>query len=630
MANLSTNTKDIKYLNKDFADFKSALVEYAKAYYPTAYNDFTVSSPGTMFIEMASYVGDVLSFYLDNQLQETFLQYAKQKNNLYTLAYMLGYRPKVTSAATVDLEVYQILPSSGSLGNYSPDYNYALIINEGMQVASINNNSLNFYVPEKINFSASSSTEPVDVSVYSVDNNGDPIYYLLRKTVKAISGTVRTATFDFSAAKKFDSATVQDTRIIEITNVTDSDGNKWYEVPYLAQDTVMLPQQNLPGLNPDYSDDSGEVPYLISLQKVPRRFVTRYKTDGTLELQFGAGVEAVADEAFLPNPNTVGYGTIDSLSKLNTVYAPSNFTTTETYGLAPSNTTLTVEYIAGGGAEANVPSNQLAKVVSYTYSFLGGIVDSTKAQQVLQSLATNNTQQATGGGDGDTVEQLRQNTLNQYPAQMRAVTLEDYLSVAYSMPGKFGQVSKAFVTKDDVITSQPATDDLISEDPLAVSLYVLSYDSQKRLIQPPLTLKQNLKTYLSQYRMLTDSVNLKSAYIINIGVSFDIILRPNYSNRDVLAQCLLQLKDYFNIEKWQINQPIILSDIYTLLDQVVGVQTVQKIEITNKTGELDGYSKYSYDIVAGTLNGVIYPSLDPSIFEIKYPDLDIQGRVVTY
>ncbi len=440
MANISTNTKDIKYLSKDFTDFKAALVEYAKAYYPTAYNDFTVSSPGTMFIEMASYVGDVLSFYLDNQLQETFLQYAKQKNNLYTLAYMLGYRPKVTSAATVDLEVYQILPSSGSSGNYSPDYNYALIINEGLQVASATNSSLNFYVPEKINFSASSSKEPVEVSVYSVDSNSDPVYYLLKKTVKAISGTARSTTFTFNTARKFESVTVQDTRIIEVTNVTDSDGNKWYEVPYLAQDTVMVPVQNLPALNPDYSDDGSIVPYMISLQKVPRRFVTRFKTDGTLELQFGAGIEQVSDESELPNPNTVGYGTIDSLSKLNTVYTPSNFTTTETYGLAPSNTTLTVEYLVGGGAEANVPSNQLTQILDYTYSFLGGIVDNVKAAQVIQSVVTNNPLQATGGGDGDTVEQIRQNTLNQYPAQMRAVTLEDYLAAAYSMP----QLNKYF------------------------------------------------------------------------------------------------------------------------------------------------------------------------------------------
>jgi hypothetical protein len=630
MANQPTNTKDIKYINKDFADFKATLIEYAKSYFPTTYNDFSTASPGTMFLEMAAYVGDVLSFYLDNQLQETFLQYAKQKDNLYTLAYMLGYRPKVTSAATVNLDIYQIIPASGSAGNKQPDYNYALIIDEGMQVTSATNNDTNFYIPEKVDFSVSSSANPIEVSVYSIDGSGDPINYLLKKGAKALSGTVKTATFSFGTGEKFSTRTIQDTNIIEVVNVVDADNHKWYEVPYLAQDIVMLPIQNLPGNNPVYSGDRDVAPYILNLQKVPRRFVTRFKTDSTLELQFGSGINTAADEPFVPNPNMVGFGTIDSLSKLTTAYDPADFTRTETYGLAPNNTTLTVQYIAGGGAGANIPSNLLNKVSSFTYSFLGGIVDQVKGNQAVQSVAVNNPTAAIGGGDGDTVEQLRLNTLNQFPSQMRAVTLQDYLAAAYSMPGKFGQVAKAYITKDDVVFRQDTGGNDTTQDPLAASIYILGYDSNKNLIQPPDILKQNLKAYISQYRMLTDSINIKNGYVINIGVSFEIVLRPNYNNRDVLAQCLVVLKDYFNVDKWQMNQPIILSEIYSALSQVDGVQTAQKVTITNNSGEANGYSKYSYDISAGTLKGVIYPSLDPSIFEVKYPDTDIQGRVVTF
>lgn len=629
MAN-STNTKDIKYINKDFADFKSALIEYAKTYFPTAYNDFNTASPGTMFIEMAAYVGDVLSFYLDNQLQETFLQYAKQKNNLFTLAYMLGYRPKVTSAATVDLDVYQVLPASGSLGNYVPDYNYALTIDEGMQVGSELSTGTRFYVPEKINFFVSSSADPVDISVYSVDNNGDPLYYLLKKTVKAISGTVRSVQFAFDRSEKFATRILTDTDIIEIINCIDSDGNRWYEVPYLAQDTIMTAVDNIPALNPQYSSGSTTVPYILNIEKIPRRFVTRFKTNSTLEIQFGAGVNEGADEPYIPNPAMVGAGTIDSLTKLSTAYDPSNFINTKTYGIAPSNTTLTFNYLVGGGAKANVQSNELTKVLNYTSNFYGGIVNPTVGAQILSLLAVNNPAPATGGGDGDTVEELRLNTLSQFPSQMRAVTLEDYLATTYSMPAKFGQIAKAYVTKDDIIFNQATGGDPALQDPLAASIYVLTYNNNKQLTTASSLLKQNIKTYVSQYRMLTDSVNIKDAYIINIGVTFDIILRPNFNNRDVLASCIVALKNYFNIDNWQINQPIILSEIYTLLDQVQGVQTVQKVTITNNTGESSGYSKYSYDISAATLKSVIYPSLDPSIFEVKYPDLDIQGRVVTF
>ena len=630
MANSNTDTKDIKYINKDFADFKAALIEYAKAYFPTVYNDFSSASPGTMFIEMASYVGDVLSFYLDNQLQETFTQYAKQRNNLFTLAYMLGYRPKVTSAATVDLDVYQTVPATGVPGDYEPDYNYALILNEGMQVASSTNNAIGFYVPEKVNFAVSSSTDSVEVSVYTVDNVGNPTQYLLKKTAKAISGTVKTVTFAFGVGEKFATRTIEDVNIIEVISVIDSDDNRWYEVPYLAQDTIMTATQNTAAYSPNYSDSLAVVPYILNIEKVPRRFVTRFKSDESLELQFGAGINQNADEPLVPNPNMVGFSTVDSLSKLNTAYDPSNFTTTQTYGLAPTNTTLTITYLVGGGAEANVQTNNLNKLGRFTYSFFGGTVNNVLGNQVVQSIAVNNPAPATGGGDGDSVEQLRLNTLSQFPSQMRAVTLEDYLAVTYGMPAKFGQIAKAYITKDDVMFRQNMGNSNTLQDPLATSLYVLGFNSDKQLIQPPVALKNNLKAYIAQYRMLTDAVNIKNAYIINIGVTFDIILRPNFNNRDVLAQCLTSLKEYFNIDNWQINQPIILSEIYTLLDQIPGVQTVQKVEITNNTGEANGYSKYAYDISGATLKGVIYPSLDPSIFEVKYPDIDIQGRVVTF
>ncbi len=625
----STNTKDIKYLNKDFADFKSALIEYAKAYFPTTYNDFSKASPGSMFIEMAAYVGDVLSFYLDNQLQETYLQYAKQTGNLYTLAYMLGYRPKITSAATVDLEVYQTVPAKGTPGNYTPDLDYTLIINEGMRLASTIG-GVEFYVPEKVNFSVSSSMDDLEISVYEVDGSGDPTRYLLKKEAKALSGAVKTATFEFGLAERFSTITIQDTNIIEILSVVDSDGNKWYEVPYLAQDVVMIPQQNTAGANPLYSEYAGIVPYILNLQKVPRRFTTRFRTNETLEIEFGSGINVNADEPIIPNPNMVGFGTLDSLSKITTAYDPANFTTTETYGLAPANTTLTVQYLVGGGALANVSTNQLTKILGFSSAFAGGTVDTVKGTQTVNSVAVNNPSPAVGGGDGDTVEQLRLNTLSQFPSQMRAVTLEDYIGATYSMPSKFGQVAKAFITKDDIMFKQDIGTESTLQDPLAASIYVLGFDTSGHLAQPPTPLKQNLKAYLSQYRMLTDSINVKSAYIINIGVSFEIVLRPNYNNRDVLADCIIALKDYFEISKWQINQPIILSEVYNTIAQVVGVQSVQTVQIANKTGENLGYSKYSYDISAGTLKGVIYPSLDPSIFEIKYPDIDIQGKVVTY
>jgi len=607
--------KDIKYLNKDFNTFKSDLIEYAKSYYPTVYNDFTQPSPGSMFIEMASYIGDVLSFYLDNQLQETFLQYAKQPNNLYSLAYMLGYRPKITSAAVVELDVYQTILSNITGGQNYPDFTYAVTIQPGMQIQSNVNSSVFFYIPEKVDFTTSSSYDPTTVEVYKTTNN-QPDSYLLTKKAKAISGQIKTKTFDFAAIQRFATININEKNIITITDVVDSNGNKWYEVPYLAQDYIINSVTNTdPSTN-------NQVPYLLQKLNVPRRFTTRIQSDESLVIEFGPGINSVSDSVIIPDPNSISVGLTNGLSSFTASFDPTNFVTTQTYGLAPKNITLTVSYLVGGGAVSNALANQLTIPVSYNVSGINTTLQNT--------IATNNQNPATGGGDGDTIEELRLNTLAEFPSQLRAVTQQDYLARTISMPGKFGKISKAYVTKDDATFINYIGKDLSQRDQILVSLYILSLDSNGNLSVPSDLLMENLQSYLSDYRLMTDSVNIKPAYIINIGFNFDIIINPNYSGQDVISRCLIKAKDYFNIGNFQINQPIVLSNIYSLLDQVEGVQTVKKIEIINKTGESSGYSKYSYDINGSTINGIIYPSLDPCIFEIKYPNIDIQGRVVTF
>jgi hypothetical protein len=612
------NNIDINYLNKDFSTFKNELIEYAKSYYPTVYNDFSQASPGSMFIEMASYVGDVLSFYLDNQLQETFLQYAKQKNNLYTMAYMMGYRPKVVSAAIVDLDVYMRVNALGSTPNTYPDWSSAITIQPGMQVKSNISNNVSFYIPNKVDFTVSSSLDPTDVNVYTIDGSGNPTSYLLKKYTQALSGQIKTTTSTFGNAQRYSTISIQDSNIISVVKVVDSSNNVWYEVPYLAQDYILNPVENTAANYPSLYQYANQVPYMLQKISVPRRFTTRFKTDNTLVLEFGPGINSVADSAVIPNPNTVGVGVTTGLTLLNTAFDPTNFVTTQTYGLAPQNTTLTITYLAGGGAEYNVLSNQLTIPTSIN----AGSGDTT-------TVVTNNPNPASGGGDGDTVEELRQNIAVEFSSQLRAVTQEDYLARTLSMPAKFGKIAKAFITKDDGTFTNYNQNDPSQKDQILVSMYVLGLNSNGNLATPSTALIQNLQTYISEYRMMTDAVDIKPAYIINIGCNFDVTVRPNYTSQDVISRCLIQLQDYFNIDNWQINEPLQLSDVYTLLDQVVGVQTVKKVEIINKYGESNGYSNYSYDIPGAILNNVIYPSLDPSVFEVKYPNSDIQGRVVT-
>jgi hypothetical protein len=292
---------------------------------------------------------------------------------------------------------------------------------------------------------------------------------------------------------------------------------------------------------------------------------------------------------------------------------------TGTYGLAPANTVLQIRYLVGGGVEANVPSDTVTTILSATRTATISGYENT--------LAFNNPAAAVGGKDGDTSEELRENSLKAYSEQLRAVTKEDYIVRTLSLPSKFGSVAKAYIVQDQLSSTKSTTDAIIDSNPLSLSLYVLAYDSNKKLITASSTLRNNLKTYLSQYRMLTDAINIKDAFVVNIGVKYDILVLPNYTGRDVLLACTQALQDYFKVEKWSINQSVNLSALYTLLDRVKGVQTVQNIEIENKVGGL--YSQYAYDIKGATKNNIVYPSYDPCIFEVKYPDTDIIGRVTS-
>ena len=613
--------RDIRYINRDFNDFRSALIQYSKTYFPNTFNDFTPESTGMLFMEMASYVGDVLSFYLDNQIQETFIQKARQTENLYNLAYMLGYTPKVTTAASVNIDFYQQIPAILSGSVVVPDYDYALLIPESTQITSNINNNNKFLIEDVVDFSVSSSMDPTEVSVYQLSGN-QPTYFLLKKTRKAISATINSTSLTFNTAVRFDTRTLNDSNIIGILDVFDSEGNEWYEVPNLAQENVFDTIRNTNTNDPNYSSDT-EVPYLLQLKQVQRRFVTRFKNTGSLEIQFGAGNFGDTDEEIIPNPDNVGLGLPFEKDKLTTAFSPLNFVFTNTYGIAPYNTTLTVRYLTGGGVSSNSEAGTLTILDDTNIRFLNtNLSDTTLANQIFDSLASNNVLSADGGQDGDTIEELRQNATGNFQNQLRTVTKEDYIIRALSMPSNLGVISKAYAMPSKIAEYQPG------ELPTILDLYILSYDINKKLRTASSTLKKNLKTYLSEYRMINDSIRIKDAFVVNIGVNFDIIVLPNYNNNEVLTKCINSLNTYFNIDKWQINQPILLSDLFILLDKVEGVQTVKKVKIINKAGEALGYSAYGYDVEGATVNQVVYPSIDPMIFEIKNPNEDIKGRVV--
>ena len=441
-----TPEKDIKYLNKDFNSFRANLIEFTKTYYPDTFSDFTEGSPGLMFMEMASYVGDVLSYYTDTQLQEVFLDTVQERTNIFHLAYTLGYKPKVTSVATTNLDIFQLVPSQTN-GEYKPDFNYALTLN---QPTTFSSNNINFLLQNPVVFDYSSSFDPTEVTIYSVDSNQNPEYYLLKKSTQVISAERVSQDFEIGDIQRFLILNLIDEEIINIESIVDSDGNEYTEVPYLAQDTVFENIANVQGNTTTLYENYLETPYLLKLKRVPRRFVSRFTADNILELQFGAGDSNKTDEEILPVPDNIGLGGRDGRSKLDQSIDPSNFLHSQTYGKAPSNTTLTVTYLRGGGIRSNVAANTITSINSVTINskpnLSGPILSFCE-----ESLACSNPLAATGGGGADTVEEIKQKTAANFASQQRVITKEDYLIRTLSMPPIYGSVSKAYIVKSSEI-----------------------------------------------------------------------------------------------------------------------------------------------------------------------------------
>ena len=503
--------REIKYLNKDFSGFRADLINYAQTYFPTTYTDFDPSSPGVMFMEMAAYVGDVMSFYLDNQIQENFLQYSKQTPNIFDLAYMFNYKPKVTGLSTVEIDFFQQIPSKQVSGSAVPDYNYALYVDSNTQITSTANSSVNFIIEDPIDFAVSNSLDPTTITVAQVSDNS-PTYFLLKKKRKALSGTINSTSFSFSSPAEFPTVQISTANVAGIIDCLDSDGNKWYEVDHLAQDMVYDNIKNTNINDPNNYQNSDDAPYILKTKQVQRRFATRFLNENILQLQFGSGNPSTTDEEITPNPFNVGLGLPFEKDKLTTAYSPTNFIFTNTYGIAPSNTTLTIRYYTGGGVAANVPSNSITTLDTSTIRFNKNNLNVNTANYIFGTLATNNELAASGGQDGDTVEEIRQNTISQYSSQLRNVTSDDYLVRALSMPSEYGVVSKAY-------TQKPKASENIS----SLDLYVLSQDQNSKLKFASSTLKNNLKSYINQYRMIGDTIAIKDAFVINIDCNFEII-----------------------------------------------------------------------------------------------------------
>ena len=636
----NVTSKEVKYLNKNFRDFKADLITFTKQYYPSTWTDFNESNPGMIMLELAAYVGDVLSFYIDNQFKENLLAYAEEEKNIINIAQAFGYKPKTIIPAVTEVLISQIVPAKGPDDGFVPDSTYMLRIDRNSTFSTTGENIVSFRSLEFVDFADSTnrSIQPYQIS----DDTLQITTYLITKTVKVMAGQLRTQSFSFGDTSKFSTIVLGDNNVNSVSKVLDSEGNLWYEVEYLAQDTIIDDKEVV---YTNSESESTNPSYTIKFRTVPRRFVTRLNNEKQLQILFGSGQGNVSEDIVSLDARQVAnedYTTnLASVSLDNT-----DFLNTDSFGLSPANTTLTVEYSVGGGIETNVASGTITEV-----GVLNIVNDTTEFNSdelalfndIKSTVSVFNAMPATGGLDGETVEEIRQRALSFLNAQNRVVTREDYESRVLAMPAKFGAVAKVFAVSDNQqnkIQALPPNINLQDQDvdtnrvyvednpkPNAINLYMLGYNQSGKLTTLNSLVKKNVQSYLSKYRMLTDQVNILDSFIVNIGVSFDITVYKGYNLQDVLAICLDEIRAYFNVRKWQINQPVKLSDLRVLVVAQEGVQSVNNLEITNKYFFKDGrdYQNYRYDIAEAIVDDVLYPSLDPCIFEIRYPETDIVG-----
>jgi hypothetical protein len=406
--NFTPQTKQLNYLVKTFSQWRQSLVDFAKIYFRDTYNDFHDASPGMMFIEMAAYVGDVLSYYIDTQFRENLMQYAEEQDNIIAMSQAFGYKPRPSTAAACFADFYQLCPAGTAAQNYAPDTRYMLRLAANTVVAASSFGTVTFRTVAETNFGDSIDRE---ITVYAVTAQNKPLTYLIRKRAKVVAGDIKIYDATFGTAQKFTKVVLPDQDVLEVISVVDSSGFTWYEVDYLAQDLVF---DNRLNASPTVVSGQSVPPtYLVRITRTPRRFVTRYDRDFNLELHFGSGILDDTDGTINLEPGKVANDEYQH-NLASTSLDPSDFLSSRSYGLAPANITVTIKYSVGGGITSNVPSNTINKI--NTVEILNdrtifSLSEAALFNDIVTSLAVNNSEPATGGKDVETVEEIRQNAL---------------------------------------------------------------------------------------------------------------------------------------------------------------------------------------------------------------------------
>ena len=643
---------NINYTSKDFNSIKSDLIEYTKSYFPDTYKDFNETSPGMMLIELTSYVGDVLSYYIDYQYKENILSTATERRNVVRLAEFLGYKVNSSTPALVKLEVTHDV---GVTDDGDPDLTNLPLVDKGLKVQSNTDSSIIFETLTEIDFSASGSADVPDVGApTSFDENGLATGYTLRRFVKAVAGETKTKTFNITSPTKFLELDLNVDDVSEVIDCVDSSGQKWYEVSYLGQDRILKETHYSDDNNRTDGYDQGSisddvspdvsVPYVLEYIKTNKKFTTKIDPDdNTMKLQFGNGLyrfnvtgssnSSIFSMIEQQGVNLAGVPSSVINASINNLVSNNSLN----LGEIPNNTILTIRYREGGGVGTNVQAGELTNILNSS-----------------EDISISNPDPASGGTDGQTVSEIKENAKGYFATQLRCVTKDDYIARILNLPAKFGNIAKAYVER--------------AEDRNTLRIRTLSYNQNRQLVQTPLLVFNNLRTYLEQFRMINDILDFGfaldgtgsdvafSGHYINFGVNFVINSDRRFNSTDVKLEVMDTIKDFFRIEKMQFRQPINLNDLqYNILslDGVIGIKELKLFQNGAELGEdsevsrtlfqldsdgtsLTGEAGYGFQYSFGSIEdggslsaeNIILPPVTPAVFELRNPNRDIYGRVI--
>lgn len=596
--------KNIKYLNREFNSFKKDVIKFTEAHHSGVFKDFNESSPGMALIDVMCYIGDVLSFYQDQQFNELKQETARQEESVVSFAKSLGYKPKGKRSANGILDFALEVPATiNGNGEAIPDSLYCPILRTSAKIGGPN--STVFETVDSIDFSSSIDRQVTGSRFDS--NTGLPTHFAIRKSVGIIAGETKTDVVDVGDFEQFKTINLSEQDVIEVLSVYDSDGNEWVEVDYLAQETVFSSDVNI-------GSDNDVVPYILKLKTVPRRFVVdRDPVTNTTSLIFGSGDGVNFDDELLPNIADLALPLTGRRTFTSVNLDPQNFLKTRTLGLSPFDTTLTITYRVGGGKETNVGPGTIKDIILATLDFNSTNLNTSKKSDVEGSLECFNLSKTNGGGPKETISEIKNNSAAYFATQNRTVTKEDYKARIKTLPEKFGKPEKLNIKTNNV-------------NGLSLDVHLLTVDENNHLSLSSNTLKNNIKTYLSQTRMITDGINLLDGDIINLKVNFGVVVSPKFNRTEVLTKCIVVIRDYLATENMEIEQPIVLSDLSAKLQEVVGVISVYDLSFTNLIDTVDGlqYSQTRFDVQSNIKNNILYCPKN-AIFEIKYPQKDIVG-----